>query len=72
MPYALFDRDRRIGKSASTELDVWKEALRAGRISDLPVADEEGGQVLPRGLHVKRIDEDFAPLPEWNLPAEVS
>jgi hypothetical protein len=72
MPYALFDRDRRIGQSAPTELDVWKEALWAGRISDLPVADEEGGQVLPRGLHVKRVDEDFAPRPEWNLPAEIS
>jgi hypothetical protein len=35
--------------------------LQAGLISDLPVADERGGQVLPRGLHVKRVTEDFAP-----------
>jgi len=33
----------------------------AGRISDLPVADEQGGQILPRGLHVERMDEDFEP-----------
>lgn len=72
MPYALFDGDRRIGESALTELEVWKAALRAGLVSDLPVADEQGGQVLPRGLHVKRLDEDFAPRPEWKLPAEIS
>ncbi|OJU24591.1 MAG: hypothetical protein BGN91_08130 [Nitrobacter sp. 62-13] len=61
MPYALFDRDRRIGASAATELDVWRAALLVGLISDLPVADEQGGQILPRGLHVERMDEDFEP-----------
>jgi hypothetical protein len=49
MPYALFDRDRRIGAFAATELDAWRAALQAGLISDLPVADEQGGQILPRG-----------------------
>jgi hypothetical protein len=29
------------------ELDVWRAALLAGLISDLPVADEQGGQILP-------------------------
>jgi hypothetical protein len=57
MPFALFDCDVRVGEPRSTELEVWKEALEAGLISDLPVADEEGGQVLPLGFHVKQIDE---------------
>jgi hypothetical protein len=58
MLYALFDHDIRIGESASTELGAWQNALRAGLISDIPVADEQGGQVLPRGLTVKRMDEN--------------
>jgi hypothetical protein len=53
--------DRRIGASAATELDVWRAALFAGLISGLPVADEQGGQVLPRGLHVEWVDEDSEP-----------
>ncbi|EAQ36868.1 hypothetical protein NB311A_06958 [Nitrobacter sp. Nb-311A] len=61
MLYALFDHDRRIGESAATELDAWKKALQAGLISDIPVADEQGGQVLPPGLHVKQVDEDCRP-----------
>jgi len=70
MPYALFDRDRRIGAFTATELDAWRAALQARLISDLPVADEQGGQVLPRGLHVKRVDEDFA-RPEWKHRAKI-
>ena len=57
MLYALFDHDRRIGESASTELGAWENALRAGLISDIPVADEQGGQVVPPDLHVKRVEE---------------
>lgn len=49
MLYALFDHDTRIGESASTELGAWENALRAGH----------GGQVLPPGLHVKRVGENF-------------
>lgn len=64
MCYALFDQDRRIGESASTELGAWENALRAGLISDIPVADEQGGQVLPPGLRVKRVDEKSPPRPE--------
>ena len=72
MPYALFDRNERVGEPLPTELDVWKQALEAGLISDLPVADNAGEQVLPPGFHVKRIDEPFDPAPDWRLPKEIS
>jgi hypothetical protein len=55
-----------------TELEVWKQALEAGLISDLPVADEEGGQVLPPGFHVRLVDEAFDPRSDWRLPREIS
>jgi hypothetical protein len=42
------------------------------RISDLPVADEEGGQVVPSGFHIRRIDELFDPRPDWKLPREIT
>jgi hypothetical protein len=57
MPYALFDHDERIGEPMPTELDVWKQALEAGLISDVPVADEQGGPVLPPGFVVRQIEE---------------
>jgi hypothetical protein len=57
MPYALFDRDRKIGETLPTEKDVWKQALATGLISDVPVADEEGGQVLPIGYHVEEVED---------------
>ena len=72
MPYALFDHNERIGDVASSELEAWRKAVDSGLISDIPVADEQGGQVLPRGLHVKRLTEDFKPRSEWNLPTEIS
>jgi len=70
--YALFDHDEQIGKPMPTELEVWKQALEAGLISDLPVADEEGGQVLPPGFHVRQVGEPFDPRPDWRLPREIS
>ncbi|WP_438276001.1 hypothetical protein [Nitrobacter sp.] len=60
MAYALFYHDQRIGAVASTELDAWRRALRSGLITDIPVADERGGQVLPRGLHVEQVSEDVS------------
>ena len=73
MSYALFNRDRLIGKVLPTEADVWKHALETGLISDVPVADEAGGQVLPVGYHVKEIKEErCAPNPAWKLPDEIS
>jgi len=73
MPYALFDGDRQIGPSLPTEAEVWKEALDSGVISDVPVADEAGGQVLPAGYRVKETKEECcAPDPAWKLPDEIS
>ena len=73
MPYALFDCDKQVGESLPTEADVWKQALEAGLISDLPVAGEAGGQVLPVGYHVKEIREvRCKPDPRWRLPDEIS
>ena len=57
MPYALFDHDERIGEPMPTELEAWKQALEAGLISDLPVADEEGGQILPLGYRVREVEQ---------------
>ena len=73
VPYALFDGDRQIGPGLPSEPEVWKHALRSGLISDVPVADETGGQVLPMGYHVKEIREECcAPDPAWRLPHEIS
>jgi hypothetical protein len=64
MPHALFDGDdRRTGEILPTEKDVRTRAVTTGLVSDVPVADETGGQVLPIGYHVKEIppDRDSAP-----------
>ncbi|MET4071330.1 hypothetical protein ABID58_006142 [Bradyrhizobium sp. S3.2.6] len=54
--YALFERDRQIGAAFPTEKEVWEAALIEGLVTDVPVADEEGGQILPDGYHVKRVE----------------
>ena len=72
MPYALFDRDERVGEPLPTELDVWKQVLEAGLISDLPVADENCEEVLPPGFRVRKIEEIADPAPGWTLPNEIS
>ncbi|MBW8856061.1 MAG: hypothetical protein JF604_17455 [Bradyrhizobium sp.] len=53
--YALFEGERQIGHSISTEKEVWEAALIEGLVTDVPVADEEGGQVIPAGYHVKSV-----------------
>jgi hypothetical protein len=53
--YALFEGERQIGHSFSTETEVWEAALIEGLVTDVPVADEEGGQVIPAGYHVKSV-----------------
>jgi hypothetical protein len=77
MPYALFDCNRKVGETLPSEMDVWKQAVEAGLISDVPVADEEGGQVLPPGYHVKEVlefprEEPCQPESGWQLPREIS
>jgi hypothetical protein len=61
--YALFDGDKQIGNSFATEKEVWEAALIEGLVTDVPVADEEGGQVIPRGYRVKLTNYD--PQPDW-------
>jgi hypothetical protein len=55
--YALFEGNKQIGNPCRAEKEVWKAALIERLVTDVPVADEEGGQILPDGYHVKRVDE---------------
>jgi hypothetical protein len=55
--YALFEGDRQIGNPFPTEKEVWEAALIEGLVTDVPVADEEGGQIIPAGYHVKHIGD---------------
>jgi hypothetical protein len=63
--YALFRDKTQLGKTFSTEKEVWEAALAEGLVSDIPVADEAGGQVLPIGYHVVQLAEDYDPQPDW-------
>ncbi|MET3840625.1 hypothetical protein [Bradyrhizobium sp. OAE829] len=53
--YALFKGEKQIGNPFPTEKEVWEAALSEGLVSDIPVADEEGGQVIPKGYHVAHV-----------------
>ena len=55
--YALFEGNKQIGNPFRTEKEVWEAALIEGLVTDVPVADEEGGQILPKGYRVKPVDE---------------
>jgi len=55
--YALFEGDKQIGSAFPTEKEVWEAALIEGLVMDVPVADEEGGQVVPLGYHVAKVAE---------------
>ena len=70
--YALFEGDKQIGDPFPTEKEVWEAALIEGLVTDVPVADEQGGRLLPAGYHVAPVEENFAPRPEWKLPREIS
>ena len=48
--YALFEGDKQIGNPFPTEKQVWEAALIEGLVTDVPVADEESGQVIPLGI----------------------
>jgi hypothetical protein len=54
--YALFEENKQIGNPFRTEKEVWEAALIEGLVTDAPVADEEGGQILPKGYRVKPVD----------------
>lgn len=59
--YALFEGERQIGNPSATEKEVWEDALIEGLVTDVPVADEEGGRLLPAGYRVKQVDEGARP-----------
>jgi hypothetical protein len=54
--YALFEGDKQIGSAFPTEKEVWEAALIEGLVTDVPVADEEGGHVIPAGYHVAKVE----------------
>jgi len=70
--YALFEGNKQIGSPFPTEKEVWEGALIEGLVTDVPVADEAGGQVLPKGYHVARVGDKFEPRPDGKLPREIS
>jgi len=70
--YALFDGRTRIGGAFPTEKDVWQAALIDGLVTDVPVGDHLGSQVLPRGYHVEQIEDVYEAKPDWKLPREIS
>ena len=70
--YAFFEGDKQIGSALPTEREVWEAALIEGLITDVPVADEAGCQVLPQGCQVVRVDDESDPRPNWKLPREIS
>ncbi len=55
---ALFEGNKQIGTPFATEKEVWEAALIEGLVTGVPVADEEGGRVLPAGYHVQKVDEN--------------
>lgn len=53
-----------ISRTFPSEKEVWEAALIEGLVTDIPVADEEGGQVLPAGFHVEQVEENYDPQPD--------
>jgi hypothetical protein len=53
--YALFAGKTQVGGTFATEKEVWEAALIEGLVTDVPVADEEGGQILPAGYRVQKV-----------------
>lgn len=52
--YALFEDDRQIDDPFPAEKEVWEAALIEGLVTDVPVADEEGGELLPAAIRAGR------------------
>jgi hypothetical protein len=70
--YALFEGDKQIGNAFPTEKEVWEAALIEGLVMDVPVADEEGGQVIPKNYPVAKVEEPYDRGPDWKLPRDIS
>jgi hypothetical protein len=54
--YALFEKEKQIGSRFPTEKEVWEAALIEGLVMDVPIADEQGGQIIPAGYHVEKVE----------------
>jgi hypothetical protein len=70
--YALFCDKTQLGRIYPSEKEAWEAALMDGFVTDIPVADEAGGQVLPVGYHVQQVAEQYDPQPDRKLPRETS
>ncbi|HEY0848711.1 MAG TPA: hypothetical protein VGD96_02280 [Bradyrhizobium sp.] len=70
--YALFEGNKQIGSPFPTEKEVWEAALIEGLVTDVPVADGAGGQILPKGYHVAEVNEARDPQRDRKLPREIS
>jgi hypothetical protein len=70
--YALFQGNKQIGSAFPSEKEVWEAALIEGLVTDVPVADEAGGQILPQDYHLAEVADVFDPRPDWKLPCEIS
>lgn len=57
MLYALFDCHAQVGEALPTVREVWKQALEAGLISDIPLVDAESQDVLPVGYHIGEVPD---------------
>jgi hypothetical protein len=69
--YALFDDRTQIGGAFPTEKEVWEAALVDSLVTDVLVADEAGGQILPPGYHVEQVEETCNAKPNWKLPRQI-
>jgi hypothetical protein len=69
--YAFLKGERQIGCPFPTEKGVWEAAPIEGLVTDVPVADEKGGQIPPSGYHVQRVEEMCEPARDWELPREI-
>ena len=70
--YALFRGTTQLGRTYSSEKEVWDAALSEGLVADVPVPDEAGRQVVPEGCRVEHVAESYDPQPDWKLPKEIS
>ena len=63
--YVLFEGNNQIGSSLPTEKRVWEAALIEGLVTDVPVANETGGQIPPEGYYVAQVEDEFDPRPDF-------
>ena len=65
--YALFRGDTQLAGTYLTEREALTAALAQGLIPEMQAADEKGGQVLPAGYRIEKLEQPYEPQ-----PAEIS